>query len=235
MRTVRPLLVWSLLCSCGGSATTSGRNHTATPPRLPPPRLFRVGGYEFGAERLPALSTDGRLVACAYEAEDGFRGAPNFKLVVKTVATDSVAREMVILTVTEALKDPDDAALADRIAAANAYLASTSWAPLPALTVTASASQAPARVAQGRDVRLVYEEPHLSLWARSALLVDKNLPQWSVTPYLPCPTCKTRCRNLAGLGGAWGSGASGVVLILVSYRETETCPAPDSQIHVMRF
>ena len=98
--------------------------------------LSLLGRYRdpmFGAAGLPAISDDSQVVAYAVELEDGGRGHPNFRLVIRRVSDSRILHDLVILDPNKPWKPGDELTVRGRVAAANKRLAEKSWRELEPL------------------------------------------------------------------------------------------------------
>lgn len=105
----------------------------AAEPSGPHLSLSLLGRYKdpsFGAVGLPAISDDHRRVVYSQQLQDGGRGNPNLRLVIRDVGSSRARKVIEVLGVEPRFTPEREAEVRRRIAAANAALAAGHWTPL---------------------------------------------------------------------------------------------------------
>jgi hypothetical protein len=231
-------LAWvAVLVACGppGTPPLTGRAPSEAP--ATPEPTVRWTQREIMTEGLPAIASDGSVVVIAHRDSDGGRGNPNLTLIEKDRGDREVAR-LVVLTATEA----DDLPLLqidDRFAKATAWLsgrhAATHLVPMTKLVVSMLTDDAPAQ-ATGGGVTVRWMPNELTLERTSGAPIQRTTPtSWLATDYPMCQGCSEVCHNDAFLGDGYLDAARQAVLVVISYRGTDTCWEPGSQEHVITW
>ena len=241
MTTLRPLLALILLAGCHTPPA-----HTPTVTAGPPAHVGcpvapdTEGECSYESTGLPALTTDGKLVLHAEQDEDGGRGAPNFRVVARRVADDSVAGELLVEpAVDERIPAADRDANLDKANAALALLPATALTLYPRDCeqdggepgCRDKAQDAPLTASVGPLV-VAYGEPKLRVTRDGKVLLEQDMPAWSAPPQ---GSGEDACTNPAHLGGVWADVGRGVLLVKISYSGTDSCWEPSSSYHVVKL
>lgn len=235
------------LAACGGPTSSAPiSSHTDTPaPTTPPPTVAWIDNG-FDTPLLPAVASDGSLVVFAQRDNDGGRGHPNLKLIVRD-RRDATTKTLVVLDVEEVDKifSPEDGKhpeLDKRIASTNAWLAELHQKMnLVALTKLEPQSADSDGVgethrATSGDLAVDWRTNRLAITRAQKPLVERTTPTtWLAAKHeKPCPGCDP-CENPAFLAGAAVDAARTIAVITVSYTGTDTCWEPAEQQHVVSW
>lgn len=241
---------WLLIVTLGCSAPTrppptiEGRAAPATPATGRAPNVAWIDNG-FDANGIPAVTSDGAQVVLAFIDNDGGRGNPNLRLVVRG-RTDRDVETKVVMSVDEAetLFDASGktAELDARITATNNWLrAFHARAGLVALLPleTVRAEDAPLdeqRVAWSDELEVRWKASQLTITQAGKPLHARRTPEdWLVKDQPLCATCTETCSNPAHLAGAAIDVARRIAVVSIGYTGNDTCWEPPYRHHVIAW
>jgi hypothetical protein len=192
-----------------------------------------VDQWKLVVKGLPALSEDGTRIAYVVNEQDGMRGYPNHKLVLKTVATDAVEKKLVLfdanaLDKAERAKKLDDERkkATTNVGAARDALAATKWISL------AAATGARGKPFTGGELAVELSSAlKLSVTDKAGKkLVDFDAKGWKARAAAPCAFTPT-------LDGVWIAADKKVVAAGIVHMVTaggDSCNLSD-EVHVLAW
>jgi hypothetical protein len=241
MRLTTCLLV---LAACGSPQSSPSIASHADQPVAPTTAAPSVKWIDngFDADLLPAVASDGSFVVLALRENDGGRGMPNLKLVVKD-RKDAVTKTVLVLDADEAeslfAEDGSHPKVDERIAAANTWLAElhrkANLVPLTKLEPQKDpeGGYRETHRATGGDLAVDWKSSKLSITRAGRSLVDRATPEtWLASKRPACATCDV-CENPELLGGAAIDASRTIAVITVSYTGNDTCWEPSDQQRVV--
>jgi len=213
----------------------SGHSPASTPE--PPAPTVRWADRMFVTTGLPAIARDGSSIVVAHRDSDGGRGNPNVTLIEKDRSDREISR--LIVATSDDVEHLDPAGLELRLAAAARWLearhAARHLVALVPLVTSPATDDAPAQ-AVGPGIALRWAPNQLVLDHGHGAPLSRATPaSWLAADYPLCQTCSEICHNDAFLGGGYADLERSAVVMVVSYRGSDTCWEPGSQEHVVAW
>jgi hypothetical protein len=238
------LVTLLVLVACGAPARTPIANAPpAGAPTTPAPTLSLTGDQFEVSKRFPMVANDGRAVLLAMQDNDGGRGYPNLRFVIKD-RTDRVLATHVVLAADEAdgyLAEPAvQKRLAPRLELANRWLAEqhakyhlVSLQTL--ITVLGPDGYGDVQNASYGPVVMTWKEGVLDLANAGTRVLHVKTPKtWLADKRAICDGCDP-CTNPAFLGGASIDTTRTIAVVTISYTGSDTCWEPPDQQHIVTW
>jgi hypothetical protein len=236
------LLAAAALAACSSppsSSSTSIPSNVKGGPKGPAPTIVwkaEPKASEFITMAFPVISRDGSMVIVAQRDNDGGRGYPNLKLVVRNRKDREVETHVV-------LKADDferaEADVPNRVKAANDWLAQQheklDLQSMTKMSVDAAQDRREQKSATAGDAKLVFENNHLTIHKGSAKVVDIAMPgDWAAPTGKRCAGCEP-CSNPHYLRGAAVDAGRAIAVVVVAYAGNDTCWEPPDQQRVVTW
>ena len=207
---------------------------------VPGAEIDDVYSWTITTDQLPAINSDGTLIAIGYRPPDGDRGFPGLKVFVHRVDGGARVETFEVL-------DPDAfyqdgmtevtpgfiAALAKRVATVNKYLAAAQWRTMKQLEdpdIGNRYTDSPTRTARLGAIEVSYTSPRLTIKRDGKILIDKEEPGWQI-PDSP----RDECTWEDSLSGVFIDPESNALLVQINYWEGHHCGSEDDQLAIFRL
>jgi len=230
------------LVACGAPAHAPIANAPpAGAPRTPAPTLSLSGDQFVLTQRFPMVASDGRTVLLAMQDNDGGRGYPNLRFVIKD-RSDRVLATHVVLAADDAegyMSEPAlQKQLAPRLELANRWLAEQhtryDLVSLQTMaTVLGPDGYGDVENASRGTLVMTWKAGVLDLANAGARVLHLKTPKtWLADTRYICDGCDP-CENPAFLGGASIDTTRTIAVVTISYTGTDTCWEPPDQQRVV--